>query len=306
MCYPVTSTAGDPYFLLRCQACRVFFLAPRPDPGQLARAYGEDYYGEHAEKFRPSWIERTLDLFRQGRARDVARQIPAGGRILDVGCGNGKFLDFLGRYGSYERYGTELAGNSARRVSRIPGIHLKVGRLAEAGFPPGFFDAVTLFHVFEHLPDPAATLTLIDQILKPGGLLVFSFPNVTSLQSRLFKGDWLHLDPPRHLFFFDPDDFIQLMRQRGYRCTGRRDLSLEQNPFGLVQSLLNRSTAKREILFESFKGNRNYLAGYSRFKLFSQKVFFVFAMPIAVLADLLSPVCRNGATVQLTFRKNAE
>ena len=79
--------------------------------------------------------------------------------------------------------------------------------LEKNDFAPQSFDAVTLIHVFEHLPDPRQTLEIISEILKKDGILMMSFPNIDSFQSRIFKGKWLHIDPPRHLFFFSPKDF---------------------------------------------------------------------------------------------------
>ena len=107
----------------------------------------------------------------------------------------------------HQIYGVEMPGGSADRAKKIEGLTLKLGHLRIHDFEPNTFDAITLHHVFEHLTEPKRYLEIICEILKPGGHLVISFPNIDSFQSRFFKGNWFHLDPPRHLFFFTPDDF---------------------------------------------------------------------------------------------------
>ena len=301
--YPTTDMFGASYTVNRCNVCAAFYLSPRPTEEQLRRAYDGAYYGEHEEKFSAPWIEKTLDRFRAGRARRLSRRLPQGARVLDIGCGNGRFLQSLLGFGAYELHGVEREGKAADRAARIKEIHLKTGALAKGDFALRTFDAVTLFHVFEHLEEPAETLEILDTILKAGGIAVFSFPNISSLQSRLFKGDWLHLDPPRHLFFFDPDDFQRIMAARGYDLLYRRFFSLEMNPFGMVQSILNTVLKKREVLFETFKGNRQYVREYSTLSLALQKAFFLAAMPVFLLTDAAASLARRGATVEMAFRK---
>jgi 2-polyprenyl-3-methyl-5-hydroxy-6-metoxy-1,4-benzoquinol methylase len=294
----------DNHFTInKCKSCNAYFLAPRPTPEQIAQAYDSSYYGEKEEKFSSPLVEKTLDYFRSGRARNVSKFLNTGAKVLDVGCGNGRFLKYLLKFGSFELYGTEMEGNSAKRASRVKEITLKTGTLNAGDFPDNFFDAVSLFHVFEHLAEPKETLETISKIVKPGGIAVFSFPNIASFQARFFKGKWLHLDPPRHLFFFDPKDFIKIMESKGFKTVKQHYFSFEQNPFGAVQSFLNLTTKKREVLFESMKGNKDYIKEYSKFNLLIQKLFFLFSMPFFAFSDIFSSLLNKSATVEITFIK---
>ena len=196
-----------------------------------------------------------------------------------------------------------MEGNSAKRASRIQEIKLKTGLLEPNDFPENYFDSISLFHVFEHLTEPKKTLNTIARIVKPNGIAVFSFPNIASFQAKWFKGKWLHLDPPRHLFFFEPHVFIKLMKSRGFLLENKHHVSMEQNPFGMAQSILNCFQKKREILFESLKGNKNYVKEYSKLNLFFQKVFFACTMPFFIVTDFFASIFGKSATIEFVFRK---
>ncbi len=301
--YPLRDIFGNEYSLVRCPACRAISLHPRPGGEALKRAYDDTYYGQEEKKFTFPLIENVLDWFRGGRARKLSRYVRDGDSVLDIGCGNGNFLSSLLRVKKVKAYGVELEGNSARRAMQIPGLVLKVGVLEKGDFQARSLKAVTMFHVFEHLTEPIFTLDLIDEILCQDGILMVSFPNIDSWQCHLFKGRWLHLDPPRHLFFLAPSDFISLMHDRGYRLLREHYASMEQNPFGMVQSVLNLFTSRRDLLFESLKGNSGYLSGYPKWKIIFQKIFFFLGMPLFIMTNVVAATYRKGATVEFIFQK---
>ncbi|NPD47438.1 class I SAM-dependent methyltransferase [Lentimicrobium sp. S6] len=301
--YKTIDVFGQHWEIHQCCNCHAFYLAPNPSPNQLAQAYADDYYGEQEEKFSFPLVEKILDYFRGGRARKLSKYIEANSAVLDIGCGNGQFLESLVKHGDYKLFGTELAGKSAERAKRIPQVNLRIGFLEEVVFDKESFDAITLFHVFEHLSEPELSLNIIHEILKPNGVLVMSFPNIDSWQSRIFKGKWLHLDPPRHLFFFEPKTFRGLMESQGFAFIDESYFSMEQNPFGMVQSILNLWNKKREVLFESMKGNHTYTQEYSSFNIILQKMFFILSFPIFIISDVIASLFKKSATVEFVFRK---
>lgn len=301
--YPVKDIFDNQFVMGRCSDCHAYSLHPRPDSELLKKAYDDSYYGESEQKFSFPLVEKILDWFREGRARQLLPFLEEGDCVLDLGCGNGRFLSSLLKKKKITAWGIEPPGKSAERAALIPGINIKKGYLEESDFKAHSLKAVSLFHVFEHLPNPSDTLDIIDNILKKNGLLMVSFPNISSWQSKIFKGHWLHLDPPRHLFFMEPGDFTLMMMQRGYTLIHEYYGSMEQNPFGMVQSILNRFSRKREILFEQMKGNKTYLQDYPKSKLFLHKLFFLSTFPFFLLTNFIAGLAKRGATVEFTFRK---
>lgn len=299
--YPTCSISGDNFYFNRCLKCHAVFLCPTPTQKQLDQAYDDSYYGRGQAKFT-GYVEKILEHFRRARAARACKYIRPPAKILDIGCGNGRFLGYLINLG-FEGYGIELPGKAAQRAQQISQLKLKVGRLASEDFGENFFDCICMWHVFEHLTKPKETLQTIRKILRPDGYLMMSLPNISSIQSRLFRGKWLHLDPPKHLFFLSAHDLILEMRGLGFKLVKQKYFSLEQNPFGIQQSILNCILSKREVLFEALKGNDTYIKEYSRLSIMLQKIFYLATFPAFALLAALEAVLKKGGTMELVFQK---
>lgn len=300
--YSTSDEHGRTYMLMKCRKCGASFLSPRLSTDELDAAYDDEYYGEGDRKFIPR-AQFLLDLFRLQRSAFAARYIPIGGRVLDIGCGDGMFLQYLQQRGAFELHGLERPGKAARRAAAAPGISLHLGALECMKFPAGHFDVVTLFHVFEHLPNPRETLRTISRILKARGVCILSMPNIASIQARIFKGYWFHLDPPRHVFLMEPDHFVGVAAAHGLICERRLFFSLEQNPYGAIQSALNALTGRRNILYGALKGRPGAAGMRQKASLIGQYAFLALALPLACAVDLIESALAAGATVLFVLRK---
>ncbi|NSW44730.1 MAG: class I SAM-dependent methyltransferase [Bacteroidales bacterium] len=291
--------------LYRCQSCRFYFLHPFPTDEQLARAYATDYYGAGKNKFNFPFVEKVLDYFRSSRARMLKKILnhKKQSKILDIGCGNGRFLNYLHGLGFKQLYGIELPGNSADRAKKYEHLHIHIGKIEDAMYDHDSFDAITMFHVLEHTKNPIQIIEKVQSWLRSQGVFIVSFPNIASHQAQKYKGYWLHLDPPRHLNFIQPDDFVAFMQQYGFELYNICYFSPEQNPFGYVQSQMNKKAPKREILFESFKGNKDYLSDVSKKILWYQRFYFFIAMPYYFLVDMFEAWQKKSGTVLFVFKK---
>jgi len=135
------------------------------------------------------------------------------GGLLDVGCGGGELMIRLRNFG-WDVAGVELDPKARGMASEKLGLPVSpdLSALAERRF-----DIITLSHVIEHVPDPVATLIDCRKLLKGGGRIVLATPNVKSLGHRHFGSNWVHLDPPRHLFLFSPRNLRHCAQRAGLR-----------------------------------------------------------------------------------------
>ena len=141
--------------------------------------------------------------------------------------------------------------------------------------------------------------------MKPGGILVMSFPNIDSWQSSFGKGLWFHIDPPRHLFLFRPKAFKRAMAEYGFEVIHEKHFNPEYNPFGTQQTLLNRMGIKRDALYESMKNNHAYLEDVSGASKGFQWFFSRATAPLFLLTDLLAAAFKKGGTVEFILKKKA-
>lgn len=137
-----------------------------------------------------------------------------GGRLLDVGCGGGRFLEFMVDLG-WNAEGVDF-DPVAVRSARSRGLEARLGTLEAQGYPDNRFDAVVMNHSIEHVHDPSRLLRECRRILKPGGRLVVTTPNSESWGHEKFGDSWLHLDPPRHIHVFNPSSLGRLAKEVGF------------------------------------------------------------------------------------------
>jgi len=115
----------------------------------------------------------------------------------------------------------------------------------------------------------------------------------------------LHLDPQRHLFLFPTKAFERAMRSAGFAVAGRRFFSIEQNPFGFIQSALNCMLQPRDLLYERLKGNTAYAPAHGSVSIFLQKAFGGLCLAPAIVLDAIESALGRGATVEYTLTKIA-
>ena len=189
--------------------------------------YTEDYFsgarGDGYADYRGS-----EPVLRREFARTVRfiRRFRGGGRLLEIGCAYGFFLEEARRF--YDVAGIEVA-DAAVAFCRARGLSVIGGVADEAVVARlGTFDVIVLLDVIEHLPDPAATLTLCRQCLNPGGVIVMTTGNFASFYARVAGQNWRLMTPPQHLWFFTPESMRRLSHRLGLR------LELCHHPWKIV------------------------------------------------------------------------
>ena len=212
--------SDDLLHLVRCRRCGLVYVTPRLTELAIQRLYAEDYFctGNGARRGYRNYIADQEYLLRTFRKRIcwLERYGEPGGRLLDVGCAAGFFMQVCQERG-WKVYGVEPTSCMADFARSHLGFEVFEGRLREANFRSSFFDVITLWDVLEHMTDPHQELLEINRVLRPRGLLVLETQNVASLTARVLGKHWYHYGNDLHLFHFSPQTIAHLLADTGFR-----------------------------------------------------------------------------------------
>jgi SAM-dependent methyltransferase len=182
----------------------------------MGRHYTPTTYARAEGEAETEGLGQRLDAFFLRQAeRATTTHGRAPGRLLDVGCGDGRFLAAMAARG-WRVEGIETESAAAALARHRTGGTVHESPLEETDLPDAAFDMVSLLHVLEHVPDPRATLKAVRRVLAPGGTLLLALPNVLCLEATLFRSDWYPLDLPRHYWGFTPHTLVRLVEECGF------------------------------------------------------------------------------------------
>ena len=207
------------FTFVRCADCRLVFVNP-----QVREDVVQDEY--RTAETNDLWLdvltsERQLAMDRAKFAEFLDELEPsrgAGGRLLDVGCSIGLFLD-LARERGWDGLGLELAPRALAYARETYGLEVLDVPLEDAGFEPESFDAVGLLSVLEHANEPRRMLGDCARVLRPGGAIAIVVPNVESLACRVLHKQARTFDGRNHLIYFSPATLADILRRSGFEPT---------------------------------------------------------------------------------------
>lgn len=216
-------TCRNRWRFTRCVDCGHIWLNPRPVVSALPVIYPRTYYAYTYDRI-PALARRSKEVLDSLKMRRILRQLDRSPRsFLDIGCGNGRFLDAMARRGiARERiYGLELDDAVVARL-RDRGYQAWCERVETCTrIPAGSIDLATMFHVIEHVDAPDRVLGHIAEWLSPGGVLAIETPNLESMDARLFRDRyWGGYHIPRHWHLFTPPTLERLLRSAGLTPVG--------------------------------------------------------------------------------------
>jgi len=277
------------FALVQCNCCGLMYLNPQPTPEELEVYYPEDYEAHvGTKKQQLGWLRR-ID-YRYGvekRYRAIMRYTQTG-RMLDVGCATGAFLDGMREHG-WRVVGVDPGVRAATYAREELGLEIQNTTFEAAHLEPASLDLVTMWNVLEHLSDPQQALNRIGKVLRPGGLLVFAIPSVESYDLKLFKKYWAGYDVPRHLFVFPPAVLEKMVKAAGFDILERRCIYGTYNAFAYSARFVMNDRIANEWLRSAL--TRLILSLPAR----------VLMVPLSRVVDLL-----NRGTIMTWFCRKAE
>ena len=222
--------AGQSFQLVECQACGFKFLNPRPRAQFLAKFY-------HSAEYQPFLSAQTAQSFWDRVYAGVRRytiaskrrkieRLKSKGRVLDIGCGTGEFLNEMQLHG-WQVAGVERDQQSAEFAQRTFGLEISSKDLHQNKYLKKSLDVITFWHVLEHLYDPRETLDMTREWLKDDGIILVAVPNVVSFDARFYGSSWVALDAPRHLHHFTPQSISAMCQTVGLQVLRLAQMPLD-------------------------------------------------------------------------------
>lgn len=194
------SVSGEEFELLMDEELQLLKTHPQPVGENLSEYYESEDYISHTDGKR-TFFEKLYHTVKQKALNDkvklVTKYKPGKGTLLDIGAGTGDFLAIAKKNG-WHVIGTE-PNEKAKNIAKTKGASFTD---SIASIEDNTFDAITMWHVLEHVPDINQQISELKRILKPDGVIIIAVPNFKSYDAKYYKQYWAAYDVPRHLWHF--------------------------------------------------------------------------------------------------------
>jgi len=276
----------DKFNYITCHNCQVGLLSPFPTPEEFQEKYNtEIYYDELSSKSKNRLADFLLNFRIYEFPWDFTLEYLQRGKALDVGCGNGEYLENL-KNNSFEIYATDysqIALDRTRKRTKTPKENYWLGDFSEINFPHKF-DVISFWHVLEHVEKPMTYFKKSHELLNNGGYIVGEVPNYDSWVLKIFKQDYSWIMIPEHIIYYSYYSLDYALKEAGFT-----DIYIH-NP---NRAILNLSTSFKVWLDKKTKHPKlNNI-------LFYASIFIT--LPVMIIFSLLN----KGEVLRFVARKSA-
>ncbi len=211
--------------LVQCEDCGLVYVNPRPDPRELYALYGETYFHNNQSgvvgytnylKDEPN-IRRTF----AGRLQRLSQFIKPG-KLLDVGCAAGFFLDEARKAG-WQVQGLDVSSFAVQYAAENFKLDVQQGSFTDLPFPSNSYDLISMWDVIEHVPNPKSYIARAAELLKKGGVFVMATPDVDSIPARLTGKRWVGFKlSEEHVYYFSARTLGKMLEEAGFEVIDTR------------------------------------------------------------------------------------
>jgi len=221
----------------RCSRCGFMYADIPAEDDFVQQFYTDDFFRGGHNKFGYSDYvgskESLLRSFRK-KIRRIEKWI-AGGKVLDVGCASGYFLECLGK--DWDPYGCEPSRSMAEIAREKFGDRISIEEFG-AYQSPHSFDLITMWDALDHFVDPQAAIDKVRSLLSREGFFAINLGDCGSVVAKLLGIRWYHFIPPAHLYFFNRDTIARFLRKNGFAV---REITYLGKYVDLAEIVLNLS-----------------------------------------------------------------
>lgn len=251
----------ETFQLQKCTQCDFVFTSPRPKNEDLGRYYESEDYISHSNT-KASLFSKAYQWVRNRaivQKRKWVESHTSRGSILDIGCGTGHFLN------ECKRNGWEIIGVEPSDIARANAFQeheiSPLKSIEETDGMSQTFDAITLWHVLEHLPDLSTQFLRFQKLLKPGGVVLIAVPNYESHDAKHYGSDWAAWDVPIHLWHFSKSTLGRLAEKNNFHVVETINMPFDSFYVSLLSEKYKHGSMRPIHAF--IEGLKSNLAGRS-------------------------------------------
>ena len=269
------TVSGETFAIVQCNSCTLRFTQDVPDAVAILPYYRSEEYISHTNTSK-GLINRMYQYVRRRtmrRKRKLVTQATGlkSGTVLDLGSGTGTFVQAM-KLAGWEVKGLEPDEQARELAKKVYGLELS-GTEEFLKLTAGSFDAITLWHVLEHVHDLSAYMQQLQKLLKENGKLIIAVPNYTSKDAAIYKEYWAAYDVPRHLYHFSPSSLELLIKKNGMRLLQLKPMWYDSFYISLLSSKYK--NGKANLLGAFWNGLRSNIKAMSDVRRCSSVIYII-------------------------------
>ena len=220
------TVSHETFAIWQCERCSLRFTQDVPDEGSIGPYYKSDNYISHSNTSK-GIVNRLYHLVRRETLAEKYRLVASAtrlkqGKLLDIGAGAGAFVGYM-QSREWEVTGLEPDATARGVAWNDHQVQLlDIGQLFS--LTQDGFDAITLWHVLEHVHDLHGYIEQLKMLIRRSGRIFIAVPNYTSYDGRVYQGNWAAYDVPRHLYHFSPAAMQTLVDGHGLQLLGSQPM----------------------------------------------------------------------------------
>lgn len=275
------TVSGEIFPIAECKSCLLRFTQDVPDAAGILPYYKSEDYISHTDSSK-GIVNQLYRMVRKKTLRNKRKLVEKitglkNGQLLDVGSGTGAFVNEMNQNG-WEVTGLEPDEGARMVAKKLYNIELDdINTFFH--LPVNSFDAITLWHVLEHVHELSAYVQQLKSLLKENGKLFIAVPNYTSKDAAIYNEFWAAYDVPRHLYHFSPRSMQILMEKHGLKLLRYKPMWYDSFYISMLSS--NYKSRKTNLIASFFNGFRSNLQALSNVKKCSSVIYIIGRPPQA-------------------------